>query len=169
MNLPNQLTILRILLIPAFLLLLFAGYRYSAISVFLLASATDWLDGFVARKLNLITNFGKFMDPLADKLLVAAALIAMVELSMLSAWIVVVIISREFIITGFRLVAADNNIVIAAGMLGKLKTVAQMVMIIYLLFEFGGVLADILIWVSVILTIASAVEYIMNNWHVLKS
>ena len=168
MNLPNQLTILRILLIPAFLVLLFTGYLYSAISVFLLASITDWLDGLIARKYNLITNFGKFMDPLADKLLVCAALISMVQLELLPAWIVIIILSREFIVTGFRLVAAGNHIVIAAGMLGKCKTVVQMVMIIYLLFGFGGFLAEFLVWVAVILTIASAIEYIMKNWQVLK-
>jgi len=169
MNVPNQLTILRILLIPAFLALLFTGYRYWAISVFLLASATDWLDGYIARKNNLVTNFGKFMDPLADKLLVSAALISMVQLALLPAWIVIIIISREFIVTGFRLVAAGNNIVIAAGLLGKYKTVIQIVMIICLLFEYNEILADILIWAAVILTIASAVEYIMKNWQALKN
>ena len=169
MNFPNQLTILRVLLIPAFLVLLFTGYRYSAISVFVLASATDCLDGFIARKYSIVTNFGKFMDPLADKLLVSAALISMVQLGLLPAWIVIIIISREFIVTGFRLVAAGNNVVIAAGILGKIKTAEQMFMIIYLLFDFGGILADILIWAAVILTIASAAEYIMKNWKVISS
>ena len=169
MNIPNQLTILRILLIPIFVASLFAGYRFTAISVFALASATDWFDGFIARKYDLVTNFGKFMDPLADKLLVAAALISMVELGLLSAWIVIIIISREFIVTGFRLIAAGNNVVIAAGMLGKFKTVAQMVLIFWLLLGFERFIGGILIWVALILTIASATEYIIKNWHVLKN
>lgn len=168
MNVPNQLTILRILLIPVFVASLFAGYHYTAISVFALASVTDWLDGYIARKYDIVTNLGKFMDPLADKLLVSAALISMVELGFISAWIVIIIISREFIITGFRLVAAGNNLVIAAGMLGKFKTVAQMGMIVWLLLGYDGFIAGILVWAAVILTIASAVEYIMKNWHVLK-
>ena len=168
MNLPNQLTILRVLLIPVFVASLFVGYRYTAISVFVIASATDWLDGFVARKYHLVTDFGKFMDPLADKLLVAAALISMVELAMLPAWIVIIIISREFIITGFRLVAAGRNVVIAAGMLGKFKTVVQVVMIVYLLIGYSGFVADVLIWAVVILTVLSALEYLFKNRHVLE-
>ncbi|MCL2698993.1 MAG: CDP-diacylglycerol--glycerol-3-phosphate 3-phosphatidyltransferase [Defluviitaleaceae bacterium] len=167
-NIANQLTILRILLIPAFVFFLFIGYRNSAVSVFLVACATDWLDGFIARKYDLVTNFGKFMDPLADKLLVAAALISMIELEMITAWIVIIIVSREFIVSGFRLIAAGNDVVIAAGIWGKAKTVAQMIMIIYLLMGFGGIIADILIWGAVILTIVSGAEYIIKNWWVLK-
>ncbi len=172
MNLPNRLTILRVLLIPVFLVALYMGYRYLAVGIFIFASATDWLDGYIARKYNLITNFGKFMDPLADKLLVSAAIIAMIELNLLASWIVIILISREFIITGFRLVAASNNLVIAAGFWGKIKTVTQMAMIIVVLIDLpyapAMYLGQILIWGSVIFTIVSAVEYVVKNIHVLK-
>ncbi len=178
MNLPNQLTILRILLIPFFLIALLGGLfappndRYVAVAIFVFASATDALDGYIARSRNLITTFGKFMDPLADKMLVAAALIAMVELSMLPSWVVILIICREFIITGFRTIAAGNNIIIAAGNLGKIKTVTQMVMIVFVLLGFTHPVAvtigTVLIWLSVIFTVISAVEYIYKNIKVLK-
>ena len=143
MNLPNKLTILRIFMIPFFVFFLltdFAG-SYSdliALLIFIIASLTDLLDGYLARKYHLVTNFGKFMDPLADKLLVCSAMICLVELGRLPAWIVVIIISREFIISGFRLVASDSGVVIAAGNLGKIKTVVQMVMVCVLIADFGG-------------------------------
>ncbi len=178
MNLPNQLTLLRICMIPLFLVILLGGFltppfdRYIATAVFIVASLTDALDGYIARSRNLITNLGKFMDPLADKMLVAAALIAMVQLELLPAWVVVLIICREFIITGFRTIAASSGIVIAAGNLGKIKTIVQMVMIVFILIGFNGALADIitaiLIWLSVIFTIISAAEYIYKNISVLK-
>ena len=121
MNLPNKLTMFRVVLIPVFIVVLMSGLiaepasRYIAVVIFCIASFTDYLDGHIARKYNLVTNFGKFMDPLADKLLVSAAMICMIELGMLPAWVVIIIISREFIITGFRLIAAEGGLVIAAS------------------------------------------------------
>ena len=138
MNTPNKLTILRVILIPFFVLFLLTdlGGEYSnyiALAIFAAASLTDLLDGKIARKYHLVTNFGKFMDPLADKLLVCSALICFVEMGVLPAWMVIVIISREFIISGFRLVASDNGVVIAASYWGKFKTVSQMAMTLLLI------------------------------------
>lgn len=148
-----------------------AASKWIALAIFCIASLTDLLDGKIARKYNLVTNFGKFMDPLADKLLVGAAMICLVEMGRLPAWIVIVIISREFIISGFRLIASDNGIVIAASYWGKFKTVFQMAMIIVLIAAFEGsvfaVVEQILIWVSLILTIVSLVDYIRKNKEVL--
>ena len=177
MNLPNKLTILRVIMIPFFVAaLLYDGganqnMRYVAAALFIIASLTDMLDGKIARKYNLVTNFGKFMDPLADKLLVCSALICMIELRELPAWMVIIIISREFIISGFRLVAADNDIVIAASYWGKFKTVSQMIMIILLLIDLGGVfdiLEQIFIWLSLALTVISLITYIWQNRSVLS-
>lgn len=178
MNLANKLTILRVFMIPIFLIFLLGNFvyeplnRYIAITIFILASLTDALDGYIARSRNLITNFGKFMDPVADKLLVCSALIAMVELNILPSWVVIIIISRDFILMTFRMVASSNNIVIAADNIGKIKTVAQMVMIIYLLFNFTGIIfifiGNILIFTVLILTVVSAVSYILKNVSVLK-
>ena len=177
MNLPNKLTILRVIMIPFFVVLLLydggsqASLRLAAAVVFILASLTDLLDGKIARKYNLVTNFGKFMDPLADKLLVCSALICLIELGQLPAWMVIVIISREFIISGFRLVASDNGVVIAASYWGKFKTVFQMLMIIVLILDLGGsfvLLEQILIYVALILTVVSLVDYLMKNKDVLK-
>ena len=139
MNLPNKLTIFRILCIPVFVVLMLVNAipynNYIAVGVFIIASLTDLLDGKIARKYNLVTNFGKFMDPLADKLLVCSALICLIQLGQLPAWIVIIIISREFIISGFRLVAADNGIVIAASYWGKFKTTFQMIAVILMIFN----------------------------------
>ena len=138
--------------------------------MFCAASLTDLLDGKIARKYNLVTNFGKFMDPLADKLLVCSAMICMIDSGKLTAWFVIIIIAREFIISGFRLVASDNGIVIAASYWGKFKTVSQMAMVILLIADFGGVfdlIGEILIWVSLALTIISLADYIMKNKQVL--
>lgn len=176
MNLPNKLTVLRVLLIPFFVLFtlvdLVPGYsKYIAVLIFIAASLTDLLDGKIARKYNLVTNFGKFMDPLADKLLVCAALICLVSEELLPAWMVIIIISREFIISGFRLVASDNGIVIAASWWGKIKTVSQMVMIILLIGDFGGVftmLEQVFIYIALILTVISLIDYIAKNKQVLK-
>lgn len=174
MNLPNKLTMARVIMIPVFLVVLLGSFvpqplnRYVAVILFMVASFTDYLDGHLARKYNLVTNFGKFMDPLADKLLVAAALISMVELGDIAAWIVIVIISREFIITGFRLIALEANIVIAASWWGKIKTVSQMAMIIVVLSGMGGLLGQILIYAAAILTIISGMDYIIKNINVLK-
>ena len=176
MNLPNKLTILRVIMIPFFVAaLLYDGganqnMRYVAAALFIIASLTDMLDGKIARKYNLVTNFGKFMDPLADKLLVCSALICMIELRELPAWMVIIIISREFIISGFRLVASDNGIVIAASYWGKFKTVSQMAMIIVLIMNLGGVfdlIGTALIWISLILTVVSLIDYIAKNVQVL--
>ena len=175
MNLPNKLTVFRVFLIPFFVLFtlvdLVPDYsKYIAVAIFIIASLTDLLDGYIARKYNLVTNFGKFMDPLADKLLVSAALICLVSTGMLPAWMVIVIISREFIISGFRLVASDNGVVIAASYWGKWKTTFQMVMIVVLLLDLGGifdVIGQILVWGSLILTIVSLLDYLVKNKHVM--
>ncbi len=175
MNLPNKLTVLRVCMVPVFVfLMLFDGLgdagKYAATAVFVAASATDWLDGYLARKNHLITDFGKFMDPIADKLLVCSALICLVEKGLLAAWIVIVIIGREFIISGFRLVASDKGTVIAASYWGKFKTVSQMVLVILLLLDLGGVfdtVAAVLTWVALALTVISLVDYLRKNWGVL--
>lgn len=175
MNLPNKLTVLRVLMIPFFvwftLVDLIPGYsKYIAVGIFIIASLTDLLDGKIARKYNLVTNFGKFMDPLADKLLVCAALICLISKGMIPAWIVIVIISREFIISGFRLVASDNGVVIAASYWGKWKTTFQMLMIIVLLLDLGGifdVLGQVLIWIALALTVISLIDYLVKNKHVI--
>lgn len=176
MNLPNKLTILRVILIPFFLVFLMvpeipAG-KWIALIIFLAASLTDCLDGYIARKYNLITNFGKFMDPLADKLLVDSALIAFVGMGRIQSWIVIVIIAREFIISGFRLIASDNGVVIAAGWWGKIKTVVQMVMIWVLIADLGGsviyIVEQVLIYAALILTVVSLLDYLLKNKDVLK-
>jgi CDP-diacylglycerol--glycerol-3-phosphate 3-phosphatidyltransferase len=167
----------RVVLIPFFVFFLLAPYfegygNYVAVAIFIVASLTDLLDGKIARKYNLVTNFGKFMDPLADKLLVCSALICLVELGSLPAWIVIIIIAREFIISGFRLIASDNGVVIAASYWGKFKTTFQMLMVIVLILNidlvFFRVLGVILIWVATILTVVSLIDYIAKNKDVLK-
>ena len=144
--------------------------RYIALAIFVVASVTDWFDGKLARKYNLVTNFGKFMDPLADKLLVCSAMICLVEMGRIPAWIVIVIISREFIISGFRLIASDNGRVIAASYWGKFKTTFQMVMICLMIanIEALSVLTTIVMWVALVLTVVSLVDYLMKNKDVLK-
>lgn len=177
MNLPNKLTIFRVILIPFFVFFLlypgFEGYgNYIAVVIFVVASLTDLADGKIARKYNLVTNFGKFMDPLADKLLVCAAMICLIETGQLASWIVIVIISREFIISGFRLVASDNGIVIAASYWGKFKTTFQMLMIIVLTLDIDhevfDVLGVILTYIALILTVISLIDYVVKNKDVLK-
>ena len=176
MNTPNKLTVARMILVPFLVVFLLTGWggeanRWICLAIFVAASVTDWFDGHLARKYNLITNFGQFMDPLADKLLVCSAMICMIELDKLPAWVVIIIIGREFIISGFRLIAAENGIVIAANYWGKFKTVSQMIMIILLMLDFGGiftVLTQIFIWLSVALTIISLLTYIMQNRKVLS-
>mgnify|MGYP002570677756 FL=1 len=164
------------ILVPFLVVFMLTGWggeanRWICLAIFVAASVTDWFDGHLARKYNLITNFGKFMDPLADKLLVCSAMICMIEVDKLPAWVVIIIIGREFIISGFRLIAAENGIVIAANYWGKFKTVSQMIMIILLMLDFGGiftVLTQIFIWLSVALTIISLLTYIMQNRKVLS-
>lgn len=175
MNLPNKLTILRVIMIPFFVAaLLYDGganqnMRYVAAVLFIIASLTDMLDGKIARKYNLVTNFGKFMDPLADKLLVCSALICMIELRELPAWMVIIIISREFIISGFRLVASDNGVVIAASYWGKFKTTFQMIGVVLLIFNIPvlSTLTTIIVWIALALTVISLVDYIVKNAGVL--
>ena len=175
MNLPNKLTILRVIMIPFFVAaLLYDGganqnMRYVAAALFIIASLTDMLDGKIARKYNLVTNFGKFMDPLADKLLVCSALICMIELRQLPAWMVIIIISREFIISGFRLVASDNGVVIAASYWGKFKTTFQMIGVVILIFNIPALstLTTIIVWIALALTVISLVDYIVKNAGVL--
>ena len=177
MNLPNKLTLFRVILIPFFVFFLLAPYfegygNYIAVAIFIVASITDFLDGKIARKYHLVTNFGKFMDPLADKLLVSSALICLVDLNKIPAWIVIVIIAREFIISGFRLVAADNGVVIAASYWGKFKTAFQMVTVIVLILNIPGevfaVIGTVLIYISLVLTVISLIDDIAKNKDVLK-
>ncbi len=186
MNLPNKLTVFRVILIVPFVLILLGGSAqwdwfmalfggileytdYIALGIFIVASLTDLLDGKIARKYNLVTNFGKFMDPLADKLLVCAALICLIELERIPSWIVIIIISREFIISGFRLVAADNQVVIAASYWGKFKTTFQMVMVCLMIANMDALslLTQIVMWIAVVLTIVSLVDYLVKNKGVL--
>ena len=175
MNLPNKLTVLRVILIPFFVVSLMIEnganqtFRYVAAAIFIIASLTDMLDGKIARKYNLVTNFGKFMDPLADKLLVCSALICLSQLGQLPAWMVIIIVSREFIISGFRLVAAEQGIVIAASYWGKFKTTFQMIAVVLMIlnFEALSVVTLICTWAALILTIISLVDYIAKNHKVL--
>lgn len=175
MNTPNKLTLLRIIMIPFFVVFMLVDFgpwsKWAALAIFVVASLTDTLDGYLARRDHLVTNFGKFMDPLADKLLVCSAMICMIELGRLPSWVVIVIIGREFVISGFRLIASDNGVVIAANYWGKIKTVCQMVMIIVLIADLGGgfvILEQILIYVSLLLTVISLVTYLWQNRSVLS-
>ena len=177
MNLPNKLTTFRVILIPFFVFFMLAPdmtgiNHYIAAAIFIVASLTDLLDGKIARKYNLVTNFGKFMDPLADKLLVCSAMICLIQTGQLAAWIVVIIIAREFIISGFRLIASDNGVVIAASYWGKFKTTFQMLMVIVLILNiqmpFFQILGVILTYVALILTVVSLMDYIVKNKDVLK-
>ena len=175
MNLPNKLTVLRVIMVPFFVLFMLTDLggeagKWIALVIFCLASLTDMLDGKIARARNLVTNFGKFMDPLADKFLVCSAMICLIPTGQLPAWVVIVIIAREFIISGFRLVASDSGIVIAASYWGKFKTVSQMLMVIVLIADLGGVfdmIGTALIWIALILTVVSLVDYIAKNVQVL--
>ena len=188
MNLANKLTLLRVILIPFFIVCFYIpNLVVNTISVnnylipyanllglviFLLAAITDFIDGYIARKYNMITDFGKFMDPLADKLLVTAALLILLENGLIAGWVVVIILAREFIVTGFRTIAASKGVVIAAGWLGKIKTVVQFIMISTLLllnypFElFNWPVDQIFVALAVVLTVASGVEYIYKNLHI---
>ncbi len=175
MNLPNKLTILRVAMIPFFVLFMLVpltgeGDKWIALALFIAASLTDLLDGHIARKYNLITNFGKFMDPLADKLLVCSALICLVELGRIPSWIVIVIIAREFIISGFRLIASDNGVVIAASYWGKFKTTFQMIMICLMIanLEPLRLFTDIVMWIALLLTVVSLMDYLVKNKEVMK-
>lgn len=189
MNIPNKITLARILLIPIFIILMSVPFNWGSLDIgeaelsiahllgallFIIAAATDWVDGFYARKYNLITNLGKFLDPLADKLLVSAALILLVELGLAPAWVVILIISREFAVTGLRLVAAGDGLVLAASKLGKIKTVTQIVATAALLlhnypFSFIGFpFATIMLYIALFFTVLSGYDYFVKNWHVMK-
>ena len=172
MNLPNKLTMLRIIMIPFFVFFLLSEIPNKdiiALVIFCAASLTDLADGKIARKYNLVTDFGKFMDPLADKLLVCSALICLVDLGRIPSWIVVIIVAREFAISGFRLIAADNGIVIAASYWGKFKTTFQMIMIILMIINIEklAILTNLMMWVALALTIISLCDYIMKNKQVI--
>ena len=177
MNLPNKLTVLRVIMVPFFVAFMLipslggAANKYIALALFCIASFTDFLDGYLARRDNLVTNFGKFMDPLADKLLVCSALICLIPSGKLATWIVLVIIAREFIISGFRLVASDNGIVIAASYWGKFKTVSHMAMIIMLILDFQNsifsIATQVVVWIGLALTVISLVDYVWKNKQVL--
>ncbi|WP_352426895.1 CDP-diacylglycerol--glycerol-3-phosphate 3-phosphatidyltransferase [Bacillus sp. FSL K6-2865] len=189
-NLPNKITLARIALIPVFMIIMLVPFQWGSVHIgdesipvahltgavlFIIASTTDWVDGYYARKLNLVTNFGKFLDPLADKLLVSAALITLVQFDLAPAWMVIIIISREFAVTGLRLVLAGTGEVVAANMLGKIKTWAQIIAVAALLlhnlpfelvsFPFG----DIALWVAVLFTVISGWDYFAKNWVALKT
>ncbi len=167
MNLPNKLTVLRMILVPVFMVV----YEISAIPfhtaiaalIFIFASVTDWLDGYLARKNNIVTNFGKFMDPLADKLLVTGALLCLMNRDIVSFWIVMVIIAREFIVSGLRLVAVTKGIVIAAGKLGKIKTVTQIIAVSAAILSLPTLLVDILIYACALMTVLSGIDYLVKN------
>ena len=180
LNLPNKLTIFRVILIVPFIILLLGGQAgwfgentfvtdMIALAIFIIASLTDLIDGKIARKYNLITDFGKFMDPLADKLLVCSAMIALIEMNRIPSW-VVIIIAREFIISGFRLIASDNGVVIAASYWGKFKTTFQMVMICLMIANFPQlqILTNIIMWIALILTVVSLIDYLVKNKDVMK-
>lgn len=175
MNLPNKLTILRMIMVPFFVFFMLVpvagdATKWIALVIFVVASLTDTLDGYLARRDNLVTDFGKFMDPLADKLLVCSALICFVELGDLPAWMVIIIIGREFIISGFRLVASDKGVVIAAGYWGKFKTTFQMVMIVLMIADIPvlSLVTTIVMWAALILTVVSLVDYLVKNKDCLK-
>ena len=175
MNLPNKLTLLRIILVPVFIVVLMTGHYYISAVIFVVASLTDMLDGKIARKYDLVTDFGKLMDPLADKLLVMSALICLVQLGDIPGWMAIVILGREFAITGLRTVAASSGVVIAAGWTGKIKTVLQMIAVVLILlrnwpFSYLGIPMDqIVLWAAVVMTIVSGAEYIIKNRHVIST
>lgn len=182
MNLPNKLTMLRILMIPVFCVFALMGAQWAqfvALGVYILACITDMLDGKIARKRNLVTDFGKFADPIADKLLVMAALVILVDTGRMPSWVCIVMLAREFIISGFRLVAAGGGKVIAAGTLGKWKTVFQMISTIALMLlvpvsgeallgNVGVIFANVLMYIAAALTIVSGAEYIIRNFDCIK-
>ena len=170
MNTANKLTILRVIMIPVFLLVLYLhvpGANYWALAIFVLASLTDTLDGYIARHYNQITDFGKFMDPLADKCLVTAAMLWFVEIGQMPGWALLVVIIREFGVSGLRMVAADKGRVIAAGWSGKVKTASTMVCIVLMLLPIAPWVNNICVAVIVLATIYSGVEYFMKNLDVL--
>lgn len=179
MNLPNKLTVLRVVLIPFFLICFeidFPGHALAALVIFIIGSLTDFVDGYIARRDNLITDFGKFMDPLADKLLTASAFVCLTSIGYIPAWIVVIILAREFAITGLRTLAASNGVVMAAGIWGKAKTMSQMIaltaLLLYLVpecrFNFLWIFGQIAVYISGLLTLWSGIDYFMINKQIFK-
>ncbi|MBO2532206.1 CDP-diacylglycerol--glycerol-3-phosphate 3-phosphatidyltransferase [Planifilum fulgidum] len=189
MNLPNKITLARIFLVPVVMFFLLVRFNLGqfqfgqgvitvseiiAALIFILAAVTDGLDGYIARKRKLVTNLGKLLDPLADKLLISAALISLVEMQRLDAWVAIVIISREFAVTGLRMIAAAEGQVIAASPWGKLKTIVQIVAIVALMINnfpfssFAFPFAGIITWAAVIITVWSGVDYFIKNWKVIR-
>ncbi|WP_026506175.1 CDP-diacylglycerol--glycerol-3-phosphate 3-phosphatidyltransferase [Butyrivibrio sp. NC3005] len=181
MNLPNKLTMLRVLMIPFFVAFMLLGYKWIALVLFVVASLTDLADGKIARRYNLITDFGKFMDPLADKMLVCSAMICLVGANRIWTWVVILIIAREFIISGFRLIAAEKGSVIAASWWGKFKTTFQMIMVIMMIIDVDykishsgnalgqayGILTNVIMFIALALTIISLGDYLIKNWNVM--
>ena len=176
MNLPNKLTILRVLMIPLFCVFLAFSpdsdlWRWISLAVFALACLTDWADGKIARQNNLVTNFGKFMDPIADKLLVMSAFVMLCSQGRMEAWAVIVIMAREFIVSGFRLVAAEGGVVIAASTIAKFKTVSQMLAVMLTIVFVPGplaIIAKLVLYVAVVLTALSGIDYVWKNRQFLK-
>lgn len=184
MNLPNKITLSRVLLIPVFMVMLFWDFGWGEFSfleytlsfeqliatlIFAILSLTDWLDGYLARKYNLVTNFGKFLDPLADKMLVTAGFVALVELGFVPAWMVILILSREFAVTGLRLLASSEGLVIAAANLGKLKTTLQIVTILVFLMHIDNIFTQVILWFAVFITVYSGIDYFYKNKHLFEN
>ena len=172
MNLPNKLTLLRVILVPVFMAILyldFAGASWVALAIFIIASLTDLLDGKIARKYNLVTDFGKFADPLADKMLVTAAMLWFVEIGQMPAWALLIVVVREFAVSGLRMIASDKGRVIAAGWSGKVKTASTMVCIVLMFLPIPSIVNTICVWVITLTTLYSGVEYFMKNKDVIQS
>ena len=182
MNLPNKLTVIRMILTPLYLAAMLIEFRYHyfvALVIFAVASITDFLDGKIARKHNLITTFGKLCDPVADKMLTTAALLAFMQLGLCDIWVVMIILTREFLVTSFRLVSSAQGVVIPAGILGKIKTVSQMVFSILIMlglflgefvsldFEIFSLVSNILLWITAVLTVISGIKYIVDGKKVI--
>ena len=182
MNLPNKLTVIRMILTPFYLAAMLIGFRYhylAALVIFAVASITDFLDGKIARKNNLVTTFGKLCDPVADKMLTTAALLAFMQLGLCNIWVVMIILTREFLVTSFRLVSSAQGVVIPAGILGKIKTVSQMVFSIlimlglfvseFILFDYErfSLVSNILLWITAVLTVVSGIKYIVDGKKVI--
>lgn len=171
MNLPNKLTIARMIMVPFFIAAYMLNYNIAALVIFIVASVTDFFDGKIARSRNLVTNFGKIMDPLADKILVYSALCLFIESDIIEAWMLIIILAREFIVAGMRTVAASEGTVLAAGMSGKIKTFLQMVAVIVFLFALclGSaranvmMIGNVLFWASLVMTVYSGTEYVLKN------
>jgi len=172
MNLPNKLTLLRIILVPAFMAVLYMGFpgaNWVALAIFIIASFTDLLDGKIARKYNLVTDFGKFADPLADKILVTAAMLWFVELGQMPAWALLIVVTREFAVSGLRMLASNKGRVIAAGWSGKVKTASTMVCIVLMFLPIPAIVNTVCVWVIALTTLYSGVEYFMKNKDVIAS